>query len=334
MDPDVRGNMCDLHSFRLIGSADKSRRKGTIGAFGIGFIAVYQITDHPELTTQTVRLTRDETQPRKARIDEGPAPAGANGTTFVLPWARDPDSPFRKQTGLGVVTNEIIDDLSTQLLDLAPIALLFSRNWTQSKSTLRLRDLSASRPCVMPKLSQSATAKPRPRGWRCRERRRSLLNYSAGNLCLPVGPPPYKFAIPIEQPLAKGRLFTYLPTQDFTHVGFHINGDFVPLSNRAHVATAGIEGQWNAAIVESVGGLLGDALEEMVEVLGPTAALGNTVRLVVPQPLGRRVNGRGLVGGTVGPGLQDRSDGVDSAASQWNVGSASGLLVPVCRHRR
>src|SRR4051794_5753381 len=37
---------CDLHAFRRLSGATKRGDSETIGAFGIGFTAVYQITDH------------------------------------------------------------------------------------------------------------------------------------------------------------------------------------------------------------------------------------------------------------------------------------------------
>ena len=42
------GHMCDFHRFRETSSGDKSNQEGVTGAFGFGFVSVYQITNNPE----------------------------------------------------------------------------------------------------------------------------------------------------------------------------------------------------------------------------------------------------------------------------------------------
>src|SRR5271157_195408 len=81
------GHRCDFHSFREVASGDKRDRADTTGAFGIGFTAVYQVADTAVLISNGRRWDIDEMQPEASRIIENPAP-GAQGTTFILPWAR------------------------------------------------------------------------------------------------------------------------------------------------------------------------------------------------------------------------------------------------------
>lgn len=92
---------CDFHRFRHIAAGDKKGQAGTTGAFGIGFIAVYQITDQPELLSAGRHWILHEDQPEEKRIEvcSGCAKcAGPHlpGTRFILPWARDARSALRQ----------------------------------------------------------------------------------------------------------------------------------------------------------------------------------------------------------------------------------------------
>ena len=122
-----RGHRCDFHSFRDVASGDKRDRADTTGAFGIGFIAVYQVADRAVLISSGRRWDIDEMRPEASRIIETPAPDAA-GTTFILPWARDPDSPFRQATASAAIGPEDPHRLLDALVATLPTAMLFLRH--------------------------------------------------------------------------------------------------------------------------------------------------------------------------------------------------------------
>ena len=94
----LRGDpACDFHSFSDVAGGAKEERDDATGAFGIGFTAVYQVTDLPVLTSSGLRWTIDETRPEESRIYSEEI-AGSNGTVFVFPWAREL-SYMRQQLG-------------------------------------------------------------------------------------------------------------------------------------------------------------------------------------------------------------------------------------------
>ena len=79
-----------------VSSANKRLREDTTGAFGIGFTAVYQITDRPEIISGVRHWKVDETASEDERIDEECLNTPYEGTRIILPWARDTGSEFRR----------------------------------------------------------------------------------------------------------------------------------------------------------------------------------------------------------------------------------------------
>ena len=94
-----------------VASGDKRNESDTTGAFGIGFISVYQITDEPEVISAGQHWIIRDSRIEAERIEVcGGCPkcqtSELPGTRFVLTWAEDPASKLRKALSAGIVTSE------------------------------------------------------------------------------------------------------------------------------------------------------------------------------------------------------------------------------------
>lgn len=123
-----RGHRCDFHSFRLVSGADKRNRDNTTGAMGIGFTSVYQVTDRPELISGKRHWAIDETQPQDDRIEQTELDPPHAGTRIVLPWARDPQSEFRRRVEVAPAPDDVDEQVVRALHDVLAPAMLFLRN--------------------------------------------------------------------------------------------------------------------------------------------------------------------------------------------------------------
>lgn len=97
----AHGHMCDFHRFREVSSGDKREQSETAGAFGVGFTAVYQVTDRPELVSHGRHWLVYEDNPESERIVVCPgcdrcSDLAFHGTRFYLPWVLDPNSKLRQ----------------------------------------------------------------------------------------------------------------------------------------------------------------------------------------------------------------------------------------------
>jgi hypothetical protein len=122
---------CDFHSFRLVGSGNKVGRSETTGKFGIGFTAVYQITEHPELISAGRHWILDEAAPPDKRIRVCKGDCGlahhSSGTLFVLPYAMD-ELVLRERLNVRALTDEDPGVLAADLTRVVPDAMLFLRH--------------------------------------------------------------------------------------------------------------------------------------------------------------------------------------------------------------
>jgi hypothetical protein len=126
--PNNGSHRCDFHRFRLVAGADKRNEAGTTGAFGIGFISVYQITDRPELISKRHWIL-DESQPAGQRIAQCP---GCSTCRTSNPGTRfyPDEEPGRIAPGLKEVlaaetaaeAKDILDELGFSTLESPPTA--------------------------------------------------------------------------------------------------------------------------------------------------------------------------------------------------------------------
>ena len=85
---------------RDVASGSKRGESGdrTTGAFGVGFISVYQITDRPEIRSAgRIWILRPDNPEDRTRIKQwmDPSITVERGTVFRLPWAFE-ESSVRK----------------------------------------------------------------------------------------------------------------------------------------------------------------------------------------------------------------------------------------------
>ena len=118
----------DFDRMRELASGSKRRESGdrTTGAFGVGFISVYQITDRPEIHSAgrrwIFRPENNEGQKIKQTMD--PSVTKDKGTLFRLPWAFQ-ESKVRQELRSPIVDEAYVDSFVGELSEALPKAILF-----------------------------------------------------------------------------------------------------------------------------------------------------------------------------------------------------------------
>jgi hypothetical protein len=266
-----------LHSFRLVSGADKRLREDTTGAFGIGFTAVYQVTDRPEIMSGIRHWTVDETAPEDERIAQDLLESPREGTQIILPWARDPNSEFRRKVAAAAVADDIEDELITALDDTIGPAMLFLRNLQRIELSL-----SGEVVRVVTREVDGETViiddGGEVRHWHLLrgsfEEKAAHLRARHGDLIEPARKPKVVVAIPAGFE-ADGRLCATLPTARPTELPVHINAELYLTSDRQQLAMGTQHhSDWNAAAINCAARLLAGALAELPALLGPEQLWG------------------------------------------------------------
>jgi hypothetical protein len=105
---------CDFHAFRRVASGHKRQEEGTTGAFGIGFISVYQITDSPSVTSGNWLWKLSPAAPENERIHAQQLQEKFPGTRFEFPWAIA-SSEIRSRLGREPVPADVVSLMEVEL---------------------------------------------------------------------------------------------------------------------------------------------------------------------------------------------------------------------------
>jgi hypothetical protein len=274
----AKGHCCDFHRFRDVASGDKRAEEGTTGAFGIGFIAVYQITDQPELISAGRHWILHEDRPENERIQvcyDCVRCAGVQlpRTRFVFPWAKDQQTILRHKLNAQAITASDIDALFHELYRSLMPSMLFLK---------RLRTIALQRNGIEHRVFQRldegrslilTDGQPaRDRVWHIleggfseeaeglRARHPGLIESKRSSQVI--------IAIPQENE-CKGLFCACLPTEQEIGFPFHINADFFPSNDRKRLnLSAGYEAEWNRAAIRAAAKTLAHHLERLPSLLG------------------------------------------------------------------
>ncbi len=263
----------DFDRLQNIAGGGKRAESGVTGAFGLGFLAVYQITDAPEIFSSGRHWIIRPDAPAEQRIAE--REAETNGTIFRLPWAFDPTSRVRRTLRLEAVRPERLDSFAQQMGEAIAQAAIFLQRLEQLEvkrngvvirrverqcdgERLLVTDESGQISAWLLLNDDFAAEAQRLRQaypWQIEERRHSTV----------------QIAIPISSTLQAGRLYAVLPTADAIPLAFHLNADFFPTTDRKRVHfDSGYQAAWNQAAVTAAATTLANNLAALRRHLGPT----------------------------------------------------------------
>jgi hypothetical protein len=270
------GYMCDFHGFRSVASGHKREREGTTGAFGIGFIAVYQVTDRPELISAGRHWILREDRPEHERIGVCPGCEVCQAhhlpkTRIILPWVFDGDSPLRRALRARAQTSESPQQLQEELCRSLPAAMIFLKHLNSIEVSVgRNKILSLQR--IVENDSSIVSDGNNDCVWHLlrgdfndeanRLREKHTNRIEAKRTASVV------LAVP-DDPFDRGLLCACLPTQQDTGLPFHINADFFPNSDRKRIILEeDYQSEWNRAAIGAAAKVITGKLPDLPQLLG------------------------------------------------------------------
>ena len=227
----------DFERIREVASGAKRYEDGarTTGAFGVGFISVYQITDRPEIHSAERRmvLKPDNPEDKRVMVWNDPMFTRDKGTLFKLPWAFH-QSKMREALKVDTIDAAYIDSFVEKVREAIPHAVLFLKQ--VRKIELRRNGVSVRQ---VTKTVEGDHTVVRCDGneqrWRIFEGNfrpaAQQLKARQSNAIDPNRLSVVRVSV-LGSGAVNGLLFATLPTQQPTGLPFHIDADFFPHSDR------------------------------------------------------------------------------------------------------
>ena len=263
----------DFNRLQNLAGGGKRDEADTTGAFGLGFIAVYQVTDAPEIFSNNIHWVIRPDAPADRRIIERSVPT--TGTCFVLPWAFDERSDVRRALRIAAVVPDQLDMFAAHFAQAIEVAALFlTRLHTLTvlrNGRLRKQITHRQTPDDQIVLTDEAGQTQKwlllqgdfaadaawLRGqyaWQIESKRRNEV----------------RLALPLKGLDRPGRLFAMLPTNSTTPLPFHINADFYPTTDRKRIHfDNGYQAEWNRAAIRCAARILARRFAALPQLLDP-----------------------------------------------------------------
>ncbi len=289
-DGSPKGNRsCDFHRLEEIQNAEKSKEEDTTGAFGIGFNAIFRVSDKPELISNGVHLSfyNDESEPGMDTCEERECMRGcadSPGTKLILPWATEEGSKGRNFYEQPAITPTDFARYEKAAVASAPIALLFNKNLKKISVKSRDGTIHQWTKTVDGQTidGETVTISSSDSRQRWRKFHRDLSENSrflARHLkVLDENEANKRLSIAVREDAEEatragdrqggGRLFVTFPTEVETHLPVHVNAKFQPERSRRRLKLDGDLGEWNKDVVAQAGQAIAAEIVPIRDALG------------------------------------------------------------------
>ena len=254
----------DFERMQRISWGDKSQEAGTTGAFGIGFISVYQITDSPEIFSsgQHWVFRPEKNENERIWVEE----IETEYTRFRLPWAFEISS-VRRDLQIPPVSREDLEQYTREIDQAIQHAALFLRHLTVLE-VKRNGELIRRIEVLREKDQRLIDDGSNTLVWQIF---RGDFSDTSRNLRSKFGDilanrkSIVEIAVP-DMPLDNGLLFAFLPSETHTGLPFHINADFFPSPDRKRILLdVDYKSEWNHLALECASRTLAENVDGLLE---------------------------------------------------------------------